>query len=159
MSESSLINKLLPDTASNDYKGHLVAYYAFVFLTAITLIRSVIHIVAPDGGAQSIATINLAVEGGPIIVGLFAQWGLIQLLLGVVFLVVAVRYRNLIPLMYTFIITENIARLLLGFWKPLGTQTLASGAIGSLLLPPIAILLLLLSLQTTHATITSKTEK
>ena len=113
----------------------------------MTLFRSLIHVFAPDGGAQSIASINLSVEGGQTIVGIFTQWGLSQLLLGIVFLIVVVRYKNLIPLMYVFIFVEYTSRFLLGQWKPIETQVLPPGAVGNIVLPFIAILMFVLSIK------------
>jgi hypothetical protein len=50
------------------------------YLVFITM-RSLIHLLLPDGGAQSIATIDVHVAGGSDIVAMFGQWGAIQLLL------------------------------------------------------------------------------
>ena len=51
--------RLLPATIGNEYRGSRVALIFFVFMAVMTVARSLIHIVAPDGGAQSIATIPL----------------------------------------------------------------------------------------------------
>ena len=51
--------KLLPDIIDNRYRGRKLSQYAFLILTAATIVRSLIHVFAPDGGAQSISTIPL----------------------------------------------------------------------------------------------------
>lgn len=52
-------SSILPRSADNGYRGSRVALYFFVAITVGTIGRSLIHLVAPDGGAQSIATIVL----------------------------------------------------------------------------------------------------
>jgi hypothetical protein len=61
--------------------------------------RSLIHLLLPDGGAQSIATINVHVAGGANIVAMFGQWGAIQLLLAGLLWVLLLRWRGLTPLL------------------------------------------------------------
>ena len=51
--------KLLPDVIDNQYHGMKIAKYAFWLILAATIVRSLIHIFAADGGAQTIATIPL----------------------------------------------------------------------------------------------------
>ncbi|MEZ4637022.1 MAG: hypothetical protein R2856_19065 [Caldilineaceae bacterium] len=72
------MESLFPQTANNDYRGAPLAKWIFVFLTAVTLVRSLIHIFAADGGAQSIATIPLSdftASGAAAVIGMFALWG------------------------------------------------------------------------------------
>ena len=140
MSEKSLFKKILPEAATNTYTGHPIAYYFFILLTLVTIGRSLIHMLAPDGGAQSIASININVAGGETIIGIFGQWGLSQLLLGIVFLIVVVRYRNLIPLMYVITIVEYTGRIAVGLLKSIETEFMALSR-GALSLLSILVLL------------------
>jgi len=48
---------IFPKQINNTYTGHPIALYTFYIIICITIVRSLIHILAPDGGAQSIATI------------------------------------------------------------------------------------------------------
>ena len=119
-----MLERLFPKTADNDYRGNRIALWVFVPITVATLVRSGIHIFRADGGAQSIATIPLDTYSDPAataVILVFALWGLSQLLLGLLYLVVLVRYRALIPLMYLTLILEYGGRLALGAWKPLET--------------------------------------
>lgn len=60
------------------YDGpRLATWAAMAYLVFIT-VRSLIHLLLPDGGAQSIATIDVHVAGGSYIVAMF---GLLVLLL------------------------------------------------------------------------------
>jgi hypothetical protein len=141
------MEKILPERIDNIFRGNRFSAIAFLLLTVISVARSLIHVFAPDGGAQSIATIDLNVEGASTIIGIFAQWGLSQLLMAGFFLVVYVRYKSLIPLMYILIIVENAARIVVGFLKPIETLGTAPGGIGSLLIVPLAILLFVFSIR------------
>ncbi len=67
-----------------------------VYLVLIT-VRSLIHLLSPDGGAESIATIDTSVEGGANIIAIFGQWGAIQLLLAALLWVLLLRYRGRLP--------------------------------------------------------------
>lgn len=145
-----MIERLLPRTADNHYRGHPLALWLFIPITLVTLARSLIHILRFDGGAQSIATIPLdqySGEAAQTIVSIFGMWGLSQLLLGAVFALVLFRYRSLLPLMYLLFVAEWSGRLLIGLWKPVATVGQAPGAVGNLILPWIGVGLLILSMR------------
>ena len=125
--------------------------WAYAPMTVLTVGRSLAHMFLPDGGAQSIATIplnELTPSGATVIIGMFAQWGLTQLMFGLLYVLVIWRYQSLIPLMWIFIFFEWAARLLLGFYKPFETVGTAPGAIGNLIIPAVALIMLVLSLRT-----------
>ena len=141
--------KLLPAAIDNQFRGLKVAQYAFLILTIATLVRSLIHVFAPDGGAQSIAAIPLAsypTEAAAAVILMFSLWGLSQLLMGVVYLVVYLRYKSLIPAMYVLMIVEYAMRIVIGQMKPIVTSGTAPGSIGNWIMVPVCILLLALSL-------------
>jgi len=54
-----MLQIIFPSQVDNTYNGHKLGLYFFFFITLVTIGRSCIHIFAPDGGAQSIATIPL----------------------------------------------------------------------------------------------------
>lgn len=144
-------NHLLPKQISNQYLGHVLALWVFAAMTAVSIARSLAHIFLPDGGAQSIATIPLdafSPAAAAVVIGMFAQWGLTQLMFGLLFALVLWRYRSLVPLMWAFIFLEWTGRLLLGFYKPFETVGTAPGAVGNRLFPVLALLMLILSLRT-----------
>jgi hypothetical protein len=68
-----------------------IANWLLVAMTILTVARSLAHIVLPDGGAQSNATIALNTfppTASAVIIGMFAYWELSQLLLGLLFVLV-----------------------------------------------------------------------
>ena len=142
--------KLLPATIDNQFRGLKFAQYAFLILTVATLVRSLIHVFAPDGGAQSIATIPLATYAGDAaaaVILMFSLWGLSQLLMGFVYLVVYFKYKSLIPAMYVLMIVEYAMRIVIGQMKPIVTSGTAPGSIGNWIMVPVCIVLLVLSLK------------
>jgi hypothetical protein len=141
-----MLEKILPKEINNKFPGYKFSEYAFLGLTIITVARSLAHMFLPDGGAESIATIDLSIEGADVIVAMFAQWGLSQLLMAVLYIVVFFRYKNMIPLMYIIIIAEYSGRIGMGLLKPFETLGTAPGAIGNFIIVPLAIILFIFAI-------------
>ena len=145
-----MMKYLFPDIVGNDYKGNKIPLYLFYLITPYTIIRSLIHIFSPDGGAQSIATIPLHLypeNASDTIIHLFAEWGLSQLLFGLLYIVVLIKYKSLIPLMYLFLIMEYSIRLFLGFYKPFVLEGVSPGGVGNYFLVPLFVVMFILSIQ------------
>ena len=129
-----------------DYTGSKFPFYFLILIAIISTIRSLIHVIAPDGGANSIAGIDVTVQGGTNIVAIFAQWGALQLLLALFYWLVIFRYRFLVPAMLAVVVIEQLFRMGAGQLKPLEISIPPPGAIGSEILLPIAIVVFLWSL-------------
>jgi hypothetical protein len=145
-----MLAQLFPEKPDNAYRGALVAKWAFIVMVVMTIARSLAHILLPDGGAQSIATIPLdsfSPGASAVVIGMFAQWGLTQLMSGLLYVIVLWRYQSLIPLMWLFIVFEWLGRLLLSLYKPFETAGTAPGGIGNMIIPVLALLMLMLSLR------------
>ncbi|MBJ18304.1 MAG: hypothetical protein CL933_02660 [Deltaproteobacteria bacterium] len=143
-------NRLLPTRIDNDYQGHPIALWFFAPITLLTVGRSLVHIFVPDGGAQSIATIPLdrmTSGGAEGIVLLFALWGLSQLLLGLLYVAVLIRYRALLPLMYLLFTVEYGGRFLIGRWKNIVTVETPPGETANVVFPVLGLVMLVLSLR------------
>jgi len=143
-------DKVFPQPADNVYRGHRLALWFFYLITTVTIVRSCIHIFKDDGGAQSIATIPLDTYtngGSEAVIFIFAYWGLSQLMFGLLYLVVILRYRSLIPLMYLTLIFEYVARFGLSFYKTLETTGQAPGGVANMVLPVICVVMFFLSIK------------
>ncbi|MBA3343558.1 MAG: hypothetical protein H0T48_17210 [Gemmatimonadaceae bacterium] len=117
-----MIDRILPACIDNRYRGHRLGLWLFVPITFINVSRSLTHLFKADGGAQSISTIPLdtySSSAAQNIVGLFARIGLEQLLLASLFVLVLVRYRAMIPLMYVLIVAHYIGARVVSQVKPL----------------------------------------
>ena len=145
-----MMERLFPRMVDNDYRGHPFALWVLVPVTLLTLVRSLVHMFRVDGGAQSIATLPLDRYSDPAaaaVILIFALWGLSQLLLGLLYVVVLVRYRALIPLMYLTLILEYCGRLALGAWKPMETLERPPGARFTLIMIVLSLVMFVLSLR------------
>ena len=123
----------------------LAFWFAAAYLVLITG-RSLVHLLVPDGGAHSIATVDISVAGGANIVAVFGQWGAIQLLLASLLWVLLIRYRGLTPLVLLVFLIEPFARGLAGHLKPLQTIGTAPGAALNWVVVPVISVALWLSL-------------
>jgi len=139
---------LLPACADNTVSGPKLPAYVFMLIAIVSTIRSCIHILAPDGGAGSIAGMDLTVAGADGIVFAFALWGSAQLVYAIVQLFVAFRYQSLIPLMYALLILETLLRIFVGRTKPVQFAHTPPGAIGNWVLLPLAVAMLAASFLT-----------
>lgn len=127
---------LLPANPAIASGPALAWWIAASYLCLITA-RSLIHVLAPDGGAQSIATIDVSVAGGSNIIAIFGQWGAIQLLLALLLWVLLLRYRGLVPLVLLVFMLEPTLRALVGYLKPVITEGVAPGAAYNWMVLPV----------------------
>ena len=137
-----MLETLFPRRAANEFHGAPLAGWALAAMTLLTLGRSAAHVALPDGGAQSIATIpvdDFTANGAAALIHVFSEWGLSQLLFGLVYVIVLLRYRSLM--------VEYAGRLLLGFAKPVELSGTAPGAVGNYVFIPLALLMLVLALR------------
>ena len=139
-------NRILP-SVDESYQGPKIPFYFLILVTIASTARSLIHILAPDGGAYSIAGIDILVPGGTNIVAMFGQWGASQLILALIFWLVIFRYRFLIPAMIAVVFLEQVLRVLAGQLKPVEVAASPPGGIGSLLLLPLSLIFFLLSIK------------
>ena len=156
----SLIDKLFPKQANNDYQGNNIALYVFYLLIAMYTFRGFMHFLADDGGINSIASIIIFpfAEGAPNpnnVIYLFASlWGSAQLITLAIFYVCMWRYRNLLPLLWLTVVVEIPMRMAAGTMHPLSTpyyEHVPPGAVSNLPLLAIATIMLVLSLQNKKA--------
>jgi hypothetical protein len=134
------ISRLLP-TDPGTFRGPAWTVGVLAAVNVAGTARSLIHIIAPDSGAQSIASMNTQVKGGQNIVALLGQWGGAQLLEAGLIWAVLWRYRGLVPLMLGVVTAEQALRVGIGRFKPLATEHTPPGALSRVLLPASAVAL------------------
>jgi len=116
----------------------------FVF-TLVGIVRSLLHIFLPDGGAQLIATIPLdsfSEEAKAVVVGMFAFWGLSQLLSSLVYVYILTKRKEWLPFAWFLLLIEYASRWLIGQFKPFETVQTAPGAIGNYVLMILSVVML-----------------
>tara|TARA_B100000945_G_scaffold279944_1_gene246651 strand:+ start:45 stop:590 length:546 start_codon:yes stop_codon:yes gene_type:complete len=149
----SLYKRLLPDAANNNYLGSKIAIYGLAVLLIPLTFRSLVHFLKDDSGVNSIATI-LTFSGSPdpnTVIYLFSSlWGGQQLLFVFLAAIVLVRYRSLIPLMFSLFVVECFFRVVSGALHGLGPEYYESrppGSIGTYVFLVYGVVMLYLSLR------------
>ena len=139
------MTRLLPPSTNHHYRG---SRHAARFLTLYAIgwiIPGLIHSLLPDGGAGTIAGLDLS-HNPALIIGLFAWAGATQLAHGIVTLIVALFYRSLVPL---FLLVSLLERILLSWsaWVGRAGGHHPPEHYASLILIPALMVFLLLSLR------------
>ena len=120
---SSVLEILLPKQANNDYRGGAIPFYGFCLLLAQKVFSSSVHLLKHDSGKNSIGGM-IRFEGMPdpneAIYAIGSVSGANEMLLVLLFVLVLWRYRNLIPLMFGFVVVEMLLRLVVRTLHPLG---------------------------------------
>jgi hypothetical protein len=111
--------------------GPSSALTASVARNAVGTVCSLIHILAPHSGANTIASVPTEGDAGRGVVALLAQWGGSQLLERLVIWVVVQRYRELVPFMLGVIFLEQVLRLAIGRGEPVPARRAAPGAVAT----------------------------
>jgi hypothetical protein len=149
----AILDTLIPRQANNDYRGGAVPLYAFGLLSVVMTGRSLIHYLKEDSGVNSIATI-MTFPGTPdpnnVIYMFSSLWGTQQLLFCIIYVIVLIRYRNLVPLMWALFVAESLLRISVGLLHPLTPEYFERtppGAVGNLPMLVLACTMLFLTLR------------
>lgn len=101
----------LPPSTNGSYRGSLAAARLLTVFSILTIVPGCIHTFAADGGAGSIAGIDLN-QNGRVVVAIFAWAGATQIAFGLVMLLVSLRYRSFVPLVYALTLLERSIHML-----------------------------------------------
>lgn len=108
---------LLPPSTNADYRGSTLAAWFLVFSAVLTIAPGMIHYFLPDGGSGVIAHIDLTTRADTII-AIFAWYGAMQIPFGLLILIIALRYRTLVPLvLLLLILMQSLSAFSAWFWK------------------------------------------
>lgn len=108
-----MIQRLLPPIADNRFHGHRAALWLLGLLVALKLVMGVNSIFNTESvavGADGIPLGSYGAAAARDVLKLFALTSLGQLMLALVALLVLLRYRALVPLIYLGLIGEQLAR-------------------------------------------------
>jgi hypothetical protein len=137
---------LFPAQADNTLRGSRWPWYLLILIAAIGTVRSCIHIFAPDGGAGSIAGMDMSVSGANEVIFAFALWGSEQLIFALLQWVVILRYRSLTALMWAVQLLEILGRMLVGELKPVIFAQTPPGAVGNYVILVLSVLMVELAI-------------
>lgn len=110
------IKRIFPKNPSVFVGVKLIRILTALYLV-VAVVRSGIHLFAPDGGAQSIAGIDTSVAGGDNIIAIFHQWGATQLLLALFLVLLFFCYPGLTPLILASLTMDPVVRAVAGHVK------------------------------------------
>jgi hypothetical protein len=143
--------RLLPPSTNNAYTGARSSVW-FLFLTGLlTLLPGLIHAFLPDGGAQTIAHLDVG-NRRDLVIGVFRWEGATQLAYGAVILMAAIRYQTLTPFMLLVGIFERGLMAVEGWiLSPPASGLHPPEHYASAVFAPIALVFLILSLRNRRA--------
>lgn len=110
------IKRIFPKNPSIFVGFKLIRILTAIYLV-VAVVRSGIHLFAPDGGAQSIAGIDTSIAGGDNIIAIFHQWGATQLLLALFLVLLFFCYPGLTPLILASLAMDPVVRAVAGHVK------------------------------------------
>ena len=88
---------LLPASTNSEYRGAPISAWFLALSSVTTIVPGLIHYFLPDGGAGVIGGVDLSTRAEAII-AIFAWYGAMQIPFGILILIIALRYRTLVPL-------------------------------------------------------------
>ena len=139
----------LPSNLNNQYKGLKIVDYGLYPIFAIYIFRSLVHFLADNSGLVVIATIKEfpifeGLDPNNIIYLFASLWGATQVSLTVILLILFIKYKNLIPLIYLICLMDKCFRLISGYLHPLGEQYYINTPPGVISNIPILIYLIVM---------------
>ncbi len=117
-----MLNRLLPRQVDNTYHGYKLALWLFALVMLMKVAMSVNsifngHMVASSADGIPLDTFTPA--SAQAVVSLFAAWGLAQLVICLLCIVVLARYRALVPFMFALLLLEHLSRRLIFLVMPI----------------------------------------
>lgn len=117
-----MFDKLLPQRIDNTYRGYKVALWLFGLVVGVRIMQSLSVIfngynTAKD--ADGVPVTAYTPEAAQQMVALFAQGSLWRLTLGLLCVLVLVRYRSAVPLMFALLLLNYLASQLIFQFIPL----------------------------------------
>jgi hypothetical protein len=143
-----MFNQLLPRQIDNTFHGSRIALWLFVPLVLVKAAISVNSIVngrLVASSADGIPLETFTPAGVQAVVSLFAIWGISQLMICLLGVLVLVRYRAMIPFMFALLLLEHLGRKLVLHFLPVVTTGTPPGYAANLVLVSLMIVGLALS--------------
>jgi hypothetical protein len=144
-----MFTQILPRQVDNTYRGYKLALWLFGLLVLMKTSISLGTIFNGRDAAISADGIPLDTftpAGARAVVSLFALWGLSQLMICLLCVLVLVRYRAMVPFMFALLLMEHLSRRLILQIMPIATTGAPPGYFINLGLLALMILGLALSL-------------
>lgn len=144
-----MLSRLLPRPIDNHYRGRGVALWLFAFVVLVKVIMSVNSILNAESIARSADGIPLGTfppAAAQTVVSLFALSAFSRLTIALLGILVLVRYRAMVPLMFASFLLEHLGRRLVLQFLPIPRTGTPPGSAINLVLLAVMIVGLGLSL-------------
>jgi hypothetical protein len=144
-----MLQQLLPPHIDNTFRGHRLALWLFgglVFMKGAIGLGTMFNGRSTAMSADGIPLDTFTPAGAQAFVAVFAAWGLAQLTLNLLGVLALVRYRAMVPLMFTVLLLEHLSRKLILWFLPIARSESAPGFYINLVLVAVMIVGLVLSL-------------
>ena len=143
-----MLGLLFPAQIDNTYRGHKLALWLFglVVLAKLAIgFGSVFNTYRAASGADGIPLDTYPAAAAQAVMSLFALLGWLHIVLGVICIVVLIRYRAMVPLMLALLILEYLGRRAILMLMPI-ERGVTSGTFINLAILAVMIVALVLSL-------------
>ena len=144
-----MLHQLLPLRIDNAYRGHRLALWLFAVLVLMKggiALGTIFNGRSAAMSADGIPLDTFTPAGEQAFVSLLAAWGLSQLVLNLMGLLVVVRYRAMVPFMFALLLVEHLGRRLIFWVLPIARTEMSPGFFVNLLFVAVMIVGLFLSL-------------
>lgn len=144
------MNPILPRQVDNTYRGHKLALWLFgalVFMKTSIGLGTIFNGREAAISADGIPLDSFGAAGAQAFVSVFAAWGLAQATIGLLSVVVLVRYRALVPFMFALLLLEHLCRKAIFAVMPIERSADAPGYLINLALVGVMVVGLVLSLR------------
>ena len=145
-----MLDQLLPQHLDNTYRGHRLAVWLFALVVFVQAGQGLMSIFNGYYAASSPDAIPLDTYTGgaaETVVSLFALLGLLRLVICFLCVLALLRYRAMIPLMFTLLLVEYLSRRLVLQLLPIVRSGTPPGSVVNLGLLAVMIVGLVLSLR------------
>lgn len=144
-----MFKKLFPEHGDNTYGGHKLALWLFALLLLLKgaiSVNSMLNGFTVATSADNIPLDTYSPAGAQAFVSLFALWGLSHFMIDLLGVLVLVRYRSLIPLMYLLFLLEHLARKALLHFDPIAKTGTSHGLVINIAILAVMVIGLALAL-------------
>ncbi len=145
-----MLRRLLPEQMDNTYRGHRLALWLFAVLVVVKGgigLGTIFNGRSAATTADGIPLDTFTPAGEQAFVSVFAAWGLSQLVLNLIGLLVLIRYRAMVPLMFALLLLEHLGRKLLFLVLPIARVGTPPGFFVNLVFVAVMIVGLVMSLR------------
>ena len=141
-----MLNRIFPRQIDNNYRGHWLAIWLFVPVVLMELAmgaNSIINTRLVAMSADGIPLDRYGTGGADAVIALFALAGLFRVLLALQGVVVLIRYRAMIPLMYLLLLILQLGSKALLLVHPVARSGVPSAQLGSAFILAILAMLVI----------------